>query len=116
MEFFRKLSAMKPDMRKGHVLLAELVAAGEVPVGPHDVQQQHQLAQAQGRADRLRAGAAGGRAPPGHRRRDERAAPARGAAVRRFRALARGPAALRVDGPRPASRKVKSASTISRSR
>ena len=32
MEFFRKLSAMKPDMRKGHILLAELVAAGEVPV------------------------------------------------------------------------------------
>jgi iron(III) transport system substrate-binding protein len=33
MEFFRNLSALKPDMRKGHVLLAELVAAGEVPVG-----------------------------------------------------------------------------------
>jgi iron(III) transport system substrate-binding protein len=33
MDFFRKLAAMKPDVRKGHVLLAELVAAGEVPVG-----------------------------------------------------------------------------------
>ena len=33
MDFFRKLSAMKPDVRKGHVLLAELIAAGEVPVG-----------------------------------------------------------------------------------
>jgi iron(III) transport system substrate-binding protein len=32
MDFFRRLSAMKPDVRKGHVLLAELVAAGEVPV------------------------------------------------------------------------------------
>jgi iron(III) transport system substrate-binding protein len=32
MNFFRTLSAMKPDVRKGHVLLAELVAAGEVPV------------------------------------------------------------------------------------
>src|SRR5919197_1068770 len=31
--YFRKLSAMKPDVRKGHVLLAELIAAGEVPVG-----------------------------------------------------------------------------------
>jgi iron(III) transport system substrate-binding protein len=31
--WFRKLSAMKPDVRKGHVLLAELIAAGEVPVG-----------------------------------------------------------------------------------
>ncbi|MEA2906938.1 MAG: iron(III) transport system substrate-binding protein [Alphaproteobacteria bacterium] len=33
MEMFRKLSAMKPDMRLGHALLAELIAAGEVPVG-----------------------------------------------------------------------------------
>ena len=31
--YFRALAAMKPDVRKGHVLLAELVAAGEVPVG-----------------------------------------------------------------------------------
>ena len=31
--FFRKLAAMKPDVRKGHALLAELVTAGEVPVG-----------------------------------------------------------------------------------
>ena len=33
MAFFRKLAEMKPDMRKGHILLAELVASGEVPVG-----------------------------------------------------------------------------------
>ena len=33
MDFFRKLAAMKPDMRKGHILLAKLIAAGEVPVG-----------------------------------------------------------------------------------
>ena len=33
MDYFRKLSAMKPDVREGHVLLASLVAAGEVPVG-----------------------------------------------------------------------------------
>ncbi len=31
-EFFRGLIAMKPDVRKGHVLLSEMVAAGEVPV------------------------------------------------------------------------------------
>jgi iron(III) transport system substrate-binding protein len=31
-EFFRGLVAMKPDVRKGHVLLSEMVAAGEVPV------------------------------------------------------------------------------------
>ncbi len=33
MDYFRKLSALKPDVRQGHVLLASLVAAGEVPVG-----------------------------------------------------------------------------------
>jgi len=31
--YFQRLSDMKPDMRKGHVLLAELIAAGEIPVG-----------------------------------------------------------------------------------
>jgi iron(III) transport system substrate-binding protein len=30
--FLQKLAAMKPDQRKGHPLLAELVSAGEVPV------------------------------------------------------------------------------------
>jgi len=33
MRYFRRLAAMKPDVRTGHVLLASLVAAGEVPVG-----------------------------------------------------------------------------------
>lgn len=33
MAFFRKLSDMRPEVRKGHVLLAQLVAAGEIPVG-----------------------------------------------------------------------------------
>jgi iron(III) transport system substrate-binding protein len=31
-EFFRKLSALKPEMRKGHILVAQLVAAGELLV------------------------------------------------------------------------------------
>ncbi|MSQ51814.1 MAG: extracellular solute-binding protein [Betaproteobacteria bacterium] len=31
--FFRKLVAMRPDVRKGHVLLAQLIAAGEIHVG-----------------------------------------------------------------------------------
>jgi iron(III) transport system substrate-binding protein len=30
---FRKLAEMRPDVRKGHVLLAELIAAGEIAVG-----------------------------------------------------------------------------------
>ena len=33
MAYFRQLAEMKPDVRKGHVLLAELIAAGEIPVG-----------------------------------------------------------------------------------
>lgn len=33
MAYFRRLAELKPDMRKGHVLLAELIAAGEVAVG-----------------------------------------------------------------------------------
>ena len=32
LEFFRKLSALKPEMRKGHILVAQLVAAGELTV------------------------------------------------------------------------------------
>ncbi len=31
--FMRRLAEMRPDVRKGHILLAELVSAGEVPVG-----------------------------------------------------------------------------------
>lgn len=30
--FFRKLQENKPQMRKGHTLMAELVAAGEIPI------------------------------------------------------------------------------------
>lgn len=33
MAFFRKLSELRPEVRKGHVLLAQLIAAGEIPVG-----------------------------------------------------------------------------------
>ena len=33
MAYFRKLAEQKPEMRKGHVLLAQLVAAGDVQVG-----------------------------------------------------------------------------------
>jgi iron(III) transport system substrate-binding protein len=32
LDFFRKLSQMKPQVRTGHTLLAELVAAGEIPL------------------------------------------------------------------------------------
>ena len=33
MELMRRLAALQPSLRKGHVLLASLVAAGDVPVG-----------------------------------------------------------------------------------
>ncbi len=33
MDYFRRLAALKPDVRKGHILLANLIVAGEVPVG-----------------------------------------------------------------------------------
>jgi iron(III) transport system substrate-binding protein len=33
MGFFQKLSAAKPEMRKGHILLAQLIASGDVDVG-----------------------------------------------------------------------------------
>lgn len=33
MNFFKKLADMKPDVRTGHILLTELVAAGEIDVG-----------------------------------------------------------------------------------
>jgi len=31
-EFFQKLAALKPEMRKGHILVAQLLAAGELSV------------------------------------------------------------------------------------
>ena len=31
--FFKKLADMKPDVRKGHILLAQMIASGEVDVG-----------------------------------------------------------------------------------
>jgi iron(III) transport system substrate-binding protein len=34
MAYFRKLAATKPQLRKGHTLLATIIAAGEVPMSP----------------------------------------------------------------------------------
>ena len=31
--FMRRLAELRPDVRKGHILLAELISAGEIPVG-----------------------------------------------------------------------------------
>jgi iron(III) transport system substrate-binding protein len=40
-DLVRKIAALQPSLRKGHVLLASLVAAGEVPVGLAMYKQQH---------------------------------------------------------------------------
>ena len=34
LDFFRRLAALKPEMRKGHILAEQLVAAGELPACP----------------------------------------------------------------------------------
>jgi iron(III) transport system substrate-binding protein len=34
LEFFRSVSALRPDMRKGHILMAQLIAAGELLISP----------------------------------------------------------------------------------
>ena len=88
-EFFRKLAALKPEMRKGHVLVAQLVAAGEVSVC---------LTIYSGNADSIKAKGGPidwvaveplvGR-PQAIGAREERAASTRGAAVCRFRACRR---------------------------
>jgi iron(III) transport system substrate-binding protein len=64
MDYFRKLAAMKPDVRKGHVLLAELIAAGEVPVGSPSTTATSSRSRSAA-LHRLRAGRAGRRAPQG---------------------------------------------------
>jgi iron(III) transport system substrate-binding protein len=33
MDFMKKLAAQEPSLRKGHILLAQLIASGEIPVG-----------------------------------------------------------------------------------
>ena len=33
MDFMRKLAAQEPSLRKGHILIAQLIASGEIPVG-----------------------------------------------------------------------------------
>ena len=87
LDFFRKLVAMKPDIRRGHVLLSELVAAGEVPVSLTNYASNADSMKRGTEADRLESGRAGGRQAAGARPGGERAAPARGAAVRGFRAV-----------------------------
>jgi spermidine/putrescine-binding protein len=82
LDFFRKLATLKPEMRKGHILVAQLVAAGELPV-----------------CLTIYSGRAAGRAAAGRCACGKRAASARGAAVCRFPAVAGWPEALGRHGP-----------------
>src|SRR6185312_1028919 len=83
LDFFRKLAQMKPQVRTGHTLLAELVAAGEIPLVATIYNHN---------AERLLVEGARADFRPAQRRGGGEAdrAAARGAAVRRFHALARG--------------------------
>jgi iron(III) transport system substrate-binding protein len=100
LDFFRKLAALKPEMRKGHILVAQLVAAGELPACLTVYSGNADSIKAKGGTDRLDRGRAAGRTSAGDRAREERGAPPCGAAVCRFRPLAAGTEAARRDGPR----------------
>ena len=98
MAFFRKLSEMRPEVRKGHVLLAQLVAAGEIPVG---------LTTYSGNAETLKRKGApidwvaidAVARPQGHRHHAQRAASRRGPALRGFCPVRGGrPETVRVHG------------------
>ena len=65
MEMFRKLAAMRPDMRLGHALLAQLIAAGEVQVGLTVYSGNAEFDQEARRSDRLGRGRADRRPPAG---------------------------------------------------
>ncbi len=98
--FFRKLAQMKPQIRTGHTLLAELVAAGEIPAGGDDLQPQRRAPARERRADQVE-GAQSDVRPPERRRGDQaRAAAARRVAVHRFHDLARRPGAAQAAQPR----------------
>ena len=89
--YFRRLATLKPEIRASHILTAQLVASGEVPLFLTAYNNNIETLKQQGRAGRLDAAAAGVRPGLGNRRRQERAAPARGTAVHRVRTVARRP-------------------------
>ena len=85
LQLFRDIVAANGiSVRKGHNLLANLVAAGEVPLALTVYGFLAEQSEAQRRAARLVRDSAGGRAHDGRRARAQRAASARGDAVLRF--------------------------------
>jgi len=107
MEFFRGLVAMKPDVRKGHVLLSEMVSAGEVHVSLTNYASNADSMKRRAKPIDWKPVEPGDRQAAGDRARGERAPPERGAALRRFRAVPEGQRLFDSMGRFPSSRKVK---------
>ena len=74
MDLFRKLAAMRPDMRLGHALLAQLIARRRDPGRADGLFRQRRLDQEARRPDRLGRGRADRRPSAGARGRAQRAA------------------------------------------
>ena len=100
--FFRKLAAMKPQMRTGHTLLAELVAAGEIPLVATIYNHNAERLLVNGAPIKWKALKPTFGRPNAVGRDQARAASARRAAVHRFHAFARG--ADHAQGAQPRAR------------
>ena len=101
MEMFRKLAALRPDMRLGHALLAQLIARRRDPGRPHGLFGQCGFDQEARRPDRLGRGRADRRPPAGGGGRAQRPQSERGAVVRRVHAVAGGAEAPQQPRPQP---------------
>ena len=108
--YFRKLAELRPQIRTGHTLIAELVASGEIPLAASVYN--HDIERLTVKGAPVRWKVAGPDVRPAERNRacEECATSACRAAVRRFHALARGaataqgaqPGALQQCGGQPA--------------
>ena len=99
MDMFRKLSAMKPDMRHRSRAARRVDRSGRDPDRADRLQRQRGLDQEEGRADRLGRGRADRRAPAGACGCEKCPASERGAAVRGLHPLAGRPEAAQRSRP-----------------
>jgi len=112
MSFLRKLSEMKPDIRKGTSFFRSWSPPGRCR-SADGLQLQRRIDEAPRRADRLGAGRPGRGAPAGDRRDEERAPPHAALLFADFNPVARGAGSAAVHGRVPASNKVKNPSPTS---
>ena len=87
--FFRKLADMKPQMRTGHTLMAELVASGEIPLAATIYNHNAERLKVKGAPIKWKALSPTFGRPNGDRGGEAGAAAARRAAFRRLHALPR---------------------------